>query len=63
MQRNERPVPPGIANGHKHAEAFCLMQYEDEGTEAMRRSKSSGICGMVVGPPQGRAMIEGLEHG
>lgn len=28
--------PPGTANGHQHAEAFCLMQYSDDSGQVLR---------------------------
>lgn len=65
MQRSNRPVPPGIANGHQHAEAFCLMQYEDEQTRAIETIWNSrdGVTPFIVRSPDGQREMRHVNWG
>ena len=58
MQRNNRPVPPGIANGHQHAEAFCLMTYatDDRTLVEVIWNSRDGVTPFGVRSVDGREM-------
>lgn len=50
--KSKRPTPPGIAHGHLHAEAFCLMLYRsrDGQTEEWVWNSRDGVTPFSLQP-------------
>ncbi len=55
---NVRPTPPGIAHGHRHAEAFCLMWYatDDRMLREIIWNSRDGVTPFIVPSIDGREM-------